>query len=223
MTIGVVAFFACLVTCVAAQNEADQMMAIGMPTLFIILFIASILLTHKQLITAHEASSLNPALAWIFRASLLSALLSIFLYCSAAWAYGLMQSLVAYFLACVCGGAAMQRFAQPMLLFMLAWFCVLIGVPNGVSVGIFTSINTTSCNLFYGTMKDKMCKEQWLVFVQIIATIQIGITFLQVISLMAAGLASSTGAGDYHSVPDDGNKEYKKPAASGDQYQTLVE
>lgn len=173
-----------------AASDQDKMKGIGMPIIFISFFIVAILLNHKQLMTAWQNSSTSPDVAWVFRASLLCALFSIFFYVSAAWAYGIISTILAYFLACISTSSLMQQHGKSAGGLFFLWFLILIGVPSLLSSGLVSTVSF-KCTSFYGSYSNKMCKDGWQTFLLIVATVQIALTFLCVLSVMAASAGTS--------------------------------
>lgn len=173
-----------------AAADQDKMKGIGMPIIFISFFIVAVLLNHKQLMTAWQNSSASPDIAWVFRASLLCALFSIFFYVSAAWAFGIISTILAYFLACISTSSLMQQHGKSAAALFFLWFLILIGIPSLLSVGLVKTVSD-SCTSFYGSYSDKMCKDGWQTFLLIVATVQIALTFLCVLSVMAASAGTS--------------------------------
>lgn len=172
-----------------AATDQDKMKGIGMPIIFITFFIVAVLLNHKQLLAAWHSSSASADVAWVFRASLLCAMFSIFFYVSAAWAYGIISTILAYFLACISSGTLMQQHGKTAAGLFFVWFLVLIGVPSLLSGGIVSKLQ--GCSGFYGSYSEKMCKDGWQTFLLIVATVQIALTFLCVLAAIAASAGTS--------------------------------
>lgn len=171
-------------------TDQDKMKGIGMPIIFISFFAVAVLLNYKQLMTAWMSASTSADIAWVFRASLLCAFFSIFFYVSASWAYGLISTILAYFLACISTPELMQQYGKHAAIVFFGWFLVLLGIPGQLSKGLITT-TSTGCDTFYNTYKSNMCKDGWQTFLLIVATVQIALTFLCVLCIMAASAGTS--------------------------------
>eukprot|EP00758_Cryptobia_borreli_P016761 Tbor_TRINITY_DN6136_c1_g3::TRINITY_DN6136_c1_g3_i2::g.21646::m.21646 len=177
-----------------SNSESDtKMKTIGIPIVFTSYLVLSVLLTHKQLISAFKNSNKNYDVVWVFRASMVCALFSVFFYASAAWNYGIVSTVIAYGLACATTGNIMQIYGKYIAAFLTAWFLVLIGVPSSISPGIVNVLNEDRCMRWYDTNYPEfnMCNSGWLTFLLILATVQISITFLSVLTVLAASMGSS--------------------------------
>lgn len=211
----------------AAEDSNDKYKAIGMPMFFLITVGIAAAITWRVIIHAHQRVAHDMGQKIIFMASLVSAVLSIFLYFTAAWAYGLVATCICYFVALAMARPSLQR---PLLIVLGLWFACVCGIPATIfGSGIISATSTTACKTFYLTYSDKMCAHGWLAFAEIVSTVIIAITlisFLSVLSWIAknedeydAALAvgtipalgarllrrngpssSTTGAGDYGGV-----------------------
>lgn len=206
-----------------AAQEGDKMKGIGMPIMFIAVFIVVVGVAHKHLMNAFQASRSDPmGVGFTFFASLISALMSIFLYFSPAYGYGLVSTVLAVYGALACGGAGLRTVARPMMLANAAWFCVLVGIPNFWSSGIIGATSPTTCDSFYASYSGTMCLGGWVVFVQIISCVQIGLTMLSLFSLMNLALEASSSAPTEGTQAPLRQNEYQAPQ-SDQPYQKLVQ
>eukprot|EP00388_Colpodella_angusta_P041097 GDKK01052216.1.p1 GENE.GDKK01052216.1~~GDKK01052216.1.p1 ORF type:complete len:224 (-),score=46.47 GDKK01052216.1:231-902(-) len=170
-------------------TDQDKMKGIGLPIIFIAFFLIAIALNYKQLLNAWQSASGTSDVAWVFRASCLCALFSIFFYISSAWAYGLVSTILAYFLVCISTPQMMQLYGKHAAVIFSIWFLILLGIPSQLSTGLINA--TTNCQTFYGSYADKMCVDGWQTFLLIIATVQISLTFLCVLCILAASAGTS--------------------------------
>lgn len=194
-------------------DQADKMKGIGMPILFIVTLGVAAFLTRTHLLSAFQASRGDINLASAFFSSVISAAMSIFLYFSPAYNYGLVSTVLAYFIACVCNGAGVQAYAKPIAGVTAGWFCILVGIPELLSAGIINKVSKTTCQNFYNTYKDTMCKDGWVVFVEILACVQIGFTLLSLLTLVNLAL-NTPEQGTYSPVKSGERGEYSPPSAS---------
>ena len=169
-------------------SDDGNFKAIGMPILLIVTFMLSIAITHQSLRRAFYQSRSNLLNFLVFIGSLVASLVSIFLYFSAAWAYGMICTVMCYLFALVISSPERAKHGRLLFGSVAAWFAFLIGIPSGISAGVLTSCSNTACQAFYLSKADSMCKEGWLDFVEIVAICLVSVTFLTLLTLMAAAL-----------------------------------
>ena len=178
-----------LLSSTAHAADDQKMKGIGLPVIFILFFIVAGLVSRNQLMAAFRNT--NPDSVWVFRASLLCATFSIFFYLSHAWAYGIVSTVIAYGIAIATNSNLIQTHGKYIATVLFMWFLILIGIPSSVSVGIINAVNLSACNSFYGDFSDSMCKDGWLTFLLILSTVQISITFLSMLAVMAGAMGAS--------------------------------
>jgi len=179
----------------ASADTSDNMKGIGMPIIFICVYAIAVFLSHKQLVAAFQASRGDVTLMMIFSSSLLSSAMSLLLFFSPAFSYGLIQTVLAVFTASVCTGVGLQKYAHQMMVLSTAWFLCLVGLPSFWSPGIISAVSTTNCNSFYGTFSATMCPQGWVIVVEIIACVLISTNFLSLLAIVSAAMTSG-GSGD---------------------------
>ena len=117
-----------------------------------------------------------------------SALVSCSLYLTAAWAYGVVCTIVCYVFALVATSPeSLQSFGKPLLAIQSLWLAVLLGIPQPLGVGVIDTV-TLQCNKFYGQKADTMCKSGWLAFNEIVAMGLISVVFLSQLLLVAKAI-----------------------------------
>ena len=178
--------------------DSGKFKAAGLPILLIVNFALAVVMTHQRLIRAFHQSRAELATFILFLSSLGAALASMFLYFSAAWAYGRICTLLCYLTAVMIGAPDRGKQARVLFFAVAAWFAILIGQPSQVSPGIIDTVAKGRCEAFYGDKADAMCKDGWLNFVEIVATCLISVTFLMLLNLMASAVES--GDAQYQSV-----------------------
>jgi hypothetical protein len=186
-----------------SANQADQMKGIGMPILFTVLLGASAFVSRQLIIDSFNASRGNMNMLFSFLCAGITAALSLFLYWSPAYNYGLGGTVVAYLTMCVKGGESAKEFSKLLLGITLVWFMLLIGIPGGFSQGIINAVSTNQCNSFYNTYQETMCKPGWLVFVQICSCVQIGLTLVSLLFAVSAVVGSEGSESAYKPIVGD--------------------
>ena len=171
--------------------------------MLIVTYILAIVMTHQRLIRAFHQSRAELATFILFLGSMAASLGSMFLYFSAAWAYGLICTLLCYLTALMIGAPDRAKQAKLLFFAVAAWFAILIGQPNAVSNGVINTVAKAQCDTFYGEKSDAMCKDGWLSFVEIVATALISVTFLMLLNLMASAVENAAGEATYQSVGEN--------------------
>lgn len=184
----------------ADDEKSSQMKGIGMPILFMFTLGLAAFFSRAQLLEAVSAARGDINLGVNLIVSLVTIVSSIFIYFTPAFGYGLVSSVLAY--ANIVGLSRSGSIAMYSGIVQFVWFCLLVGIPDKVSDGIITAI-TTDCTTFYSGYTDVMCKSGWLVFAQILACVQIGITLTSL--LAAINQATSTPSAGTYSPVRDGN------------------
>jgi hypothetical protein len=200
----------------ATDEQTSQMKGIGMPILFMVTLVLAAILSRAQLLDAVTAARGDVNLGINMIVSLVTIVISIFLYFTHAYGYGLVSTILAY--ANIVGMGRSSQFAAYSGLVQFVWFCLLVGIPDAVSGGIINAIST-SCSAFYPSYDNVMCKPGWLVFAQILACVQIGITMTSLLGAINQAAAAPSG-GTYSPVRgSDGtdaplrHNEYSAPQA----------
>mmetsp|Transcript_68460 Transcript_68460/g.79752 ORF Transcript_68460/g.79752 Transcript_68460/m.79752 type:complete len:237 (-) Transcript_68460:209-919(-) len=176
----------------AADEQGDKMKGIGMPILFIFLLAVVIVVTRSLLFDAVQAARNNPTIAFPFISAAVTALMSIFLYFSAGYGYGLVATIFAYINMCLSNGNRLRQYATPLTGIMLIWFGILVGIPSGLSSGIIVEVSSTNCKNFYPDYSDSMCKDGWIVYLLICSCILIGLTFMSLLSIVNVAINEET-------------------------------
>ena len=206
-------------------NQADNFKAIGMPIILIATFAVAIAVTQASLRTAFKHSKQHRSYMALFVGALTCTALSFFLYFTAAWAYGLVCTLVTYLFALVANTPASKakpehHARQTRLLFVVVavWFALLIGIPATLTDGGVIHAISARCAAWYGVKAHAMCKAGWLAFAEIVAMVLIASTFLAMLTLMAAAFSSSsdTGAAWQFDHDEDADGAYHRAPAAGD-------
>ena len=171
------------------MSADDNFKAWGLPVFLVLMLVLSVALTHKQLRAAHAAIQTERSHAGLFWAALVATLMSMFLYFTAAWSYGVVSSFSCYAIALLCASRGMENFGRHLVGFQALWFGILIGQPSLLSRGVIFDI-TNSCAAWYVSEQSTMCKSGWLTFASIMAGLIIGLNFLILITTLASALGT---------------------------------
>ena len=185
-------------------TAADGFKAWGLPIFLMCTLALAVALTHKQLRHAQSASALQRSLQGLFWSAVATSLMSVPLYFTAAWAYGLVSTIICYAIALLCSASSVQRYGKHLLGFQAVWFAMLIGLPSAIGHGIIADI-TTQCQGWYGSASGLMCASGWLTIAQLIAIIVIGLNFLALLTILASALTDGSAEGGYEEVKDGGD------------------
>ncbi|ORC92543.1 uncharacterized protein TM35_000032960, partial [Trypanosoma theileri] len=128
-------------TPVLAADAADQMNGIGMPILYLAFLLCIALVTRNRLIDAFYASRGDTATFMCFSAALANMALSVFLYFSTAYNYGLVTTVLAYSMAFLKVNGPRELHSRWLLAVYLAWFLFLLGFPTAWGPGIMKATN----------------------------------------------------------------------------------
>jgi hypothetical protein len=165
-------------------NQSDEFKAIGLPLLMILTFAGSIALNRQGFARAFQQSKYNTRHFALWLGAFVSALLSMFLYFTAAWAYGLVCTLVCYMFTLMCGTPSlMDKHSKAVAGAVAVWFATLVGVPAFLGKGAI-GVVTGDCDVWFGTVSGTMCKKGWLAFAEIVVTVLVAVTFLSMMTLM---------------------------------------
>lgn len=215
---------ACCVTAARADgNQSDQMKGIGMPILFIFVLTIAVVMSRKHLMEGVQAARGDTNVAFAFISALVTSFMSIFLYFSAAYGYGLVATVLAYCNALLASSNRSKDLVKPMIGVMIIWFCFLVGIPSGFSAGIIVQASDTECKAFYPSYSDTMCKDGWIVFLLICCCVMIGLTLMSLLSLLnlaLSGDATYVSLGDGQMSSPLRQNEYNPPAP---EYQKVME
>jgi hypothetical protein len=170
------------------MSDAGKFKAIGMPIMLVVTYFVAILVTHKSFIRAFHHSRGELINFAMFIGAVAASVLSMFLYFSASWAYGLITTVMCYLFALVIASPNRGQQSRTLFYALAVWFAILIGIPTQWSMGVIESAARNNCVAFYGSKADAMCKEGWLDFVEIVAMVLIAITFLTLLTLMTAAV-----------------------------------
>ena len=182
-----------LAIAVSADDASDKMKGIGEPIFYMIIFAAIVAFTHKTLISAHQNFTGDPQLAWAFRCSVASAVLSILLLWTPAWNYALVSLIMALVMAFVCNAENFAEMSGHVVTASVVWFLILVGIPDRLSAGIITTVSLANCNNFYNTYNGVMCANGWVVVTEILATLHIGFSMVSMLTIAGAKMGKPMG------------------------------
>lgn len=170
-------------------DHSDNFKAGGIPAFLMVTFFIAVVATRNELLAAMRSARTNGAGSLVmFVGTVLSAVMSMSLYFTAAWAYGLICTIVCFVFAVVATSpASVEAFWRPLLVIQSLWLAVLIGVPEPLGVGVISTVSN-NCDSFYNSQRDKMCKSGWLAFNEIVAMLLISVVFLCQLTLVAKGV-----------------------------------
>ena len=163
--------------------EIDNTKAIALPILFIVALVVAIFITRKSLSNALPRARDELRLGILFFGGAISTVLSIFLFPTAGWAYGIVSALFSYMFSLVCAPGMIEKHANRLFLATASWFALLLGIPNRWSAGIIARVST-GCNLWF-TVKTDMCSDSWVTFATIVSIAVIIINFFELLVLMS--------------------------------------
>ncbi|KEG09183.1 hypothetical protein DQ04_05661050 [Trypanosoma grayi] len=169
--------------------SVDKMNGIGMPILFIITLFATLFATRHLVAKAVRYAYSDTVTMLCFSAALTNMALSIFLYFTTAFNYGLVTTVLAYCVAFMNSNENFKQHMPHLLAVHLVWFLVLVGIPSSLNHGIINATNTGDCVAFYATFASTMCVEGWLTFIKIVACIITCFTLFSVLLLASEVLA----------------------------------
>ncbi|EAN85257.1 hypothetical protein TcYC6_0114700 [Trypanosoma cruzi] len=173
---------------VHAAEAVDRMNGIGMPILFLVMLLCILMKSRRILRAAFTVSCADTATCICFFASLINMLLSVFLFFTTAFNYGLVSTVLAYCMVFVATSGPLELHARWFLSLYMVWFLLLVGFPTGWGRGIIGATNSDDCVAFYSTYASTMCADGWLTFVKILACLNISITMLSLMLLIAVVL-----------------------------------
>ena len=178
-------------------NSSDEFKAIGMPLIMIATFAAAIAVNHHGFIRAFQQSKYNLRHFALWLGAFASALLSMFLYFTSAWAYGLVCTLVCYLFTLLCGTPSlMDKHAKSITAAVAIWFATLVGVPSFMGKGA-VAVVSQDCEAWFGTVAKEMCVKGWLAWGEIVVMILIAVTFLSLMTLMGNAAEGSSESVDH--------------------------
>ena len=193
--------------------EVDNTKAIALPILFIIALLLAAFITRQSLGTAFTRAKSELRFGILFFGGALCTILSVFLFPTAAWPYGIVSALFAYMFSLVCAPGMIEKHAGRLFLGTAAWFAILLGIPSRWSSGILATV--TQCKTWFPT-KTGMCEAQWITYVTIICIAVIIINFFALLVLMsfAFDVASGKTAAPVPVPANKGQGEYAQPLNS---------
>ncbi|RNF19359.1 uncharacterized protein Tco025E_04170 [Trypanosoma conorhini] len=171
---------------VHAADAVDKMNGVGMPLLFLAMLLCILLTTRKRLTAAFIASDADRAMRICFYAALANMALSVFLFFTTAFNYGLVSTVLAYCVAFLTSAGSLESHAKWFLSVYMMWFFFVLGFPTGWGAGIIRATNSGDCVAFYGTYASTMCVDGWLTFVKVVACLLISLTMLSLLLLIAS-------------------------------------
>ena len=139
-------------------DSSDNFKAIGMPIMLIVTFVLALAITHKSFLRAFRQSSGNIGYFLMFAGCVLSSIASMFLYFSAAWAYGMMCTVVSYMFALIVASPDLKNHAKTMFYVVGVWFALLTGIPSQLSNGVISATSKTQCDNFYNTRRKQIVR-----------------------------------------------------------------
>ena len=173
-------------------SHSDNFNAGGIPFFLIVTLIVAVVTSRAEIFAAFRAArvgGLGPTI--LFFSTALSAVLSISLYFTAAWAYGLVCTIICYVFALVSSSPeSLALLGRPLLIVQGLWLAVLVGVPDALGVGVIGTV-TSKCDTFYGEQKEHMCKTGWLAFNEIVAMYLISVVFLTLLTLVGKAIEAA--------------------------------
>ncbi|KEG09181.1 hypothetical protein DQ04_05661030 [Trypanosoma grayi] len=172
-------------TPVLAAEAPDVMNGIGMPILFIVMIMLMLVVSRARLLEAYRVSRNDTATCICFVVALINMLISVFLYFSTAYNYGLVTTVLAYCMAFLTENGSYGLNAKWLLAVYLVWFLFLLGFPSAWGPGIIIATNNNSCVAFYSTFASTMCNDGWLTFIKFVACIVVSLTLLSVLLIIA--------------------------------------
>ncbi|KAH9589347.1 hypothetical protein LSM04_007196 [Trypanosoma melophagium] len=140
-TVMFVTLAASAATPVLAADAADQMNGIGMPILYLAFLLCIVLVTRERLVDAFYVSRGDTATFMCFCAALANMALSVFLYFSTAFNYGLFTTVLAYSMVFLTISGPWELHSKWLLAVYLAWFLFLLGFPTAWGPGIMRATN----------------------------------------------------------------------------------
>ncbi|KAH9589243.1 hypothetical protein LSM04_004888 [Trypanosoma melophagium] len=175
----------------SSPRSDDKMNGIGMPILFILVLLATLFVTRNMIRKSIVSSYQNTMKLICFITALASIALSIVLYFSTAFNYGLVTTVLGYSMIFLNSSARIKQYMTPLLIAYLVWFLVLVGIPSYLNQGIIAATNSINCITFYGTFASTMCNDGWLTLVKIIASVIVSVTLLSVLLLASEVFGSA--------------------------------
>lgn len=206
-----------------ASLEVDNTKAIALPIFFIVALILAMFITRKTLSNAFPRAKSELRLGILYFGGIICTILSVFLFPTAAWQYGIVSALFAYMFALSCAPGIIEKRAHQMFLSTSAWFAVLLGIPSKWSSGIVPSIS--GCSKWF-PVKTAMCTEAWISFAIFIAIAEIIIFFFMMLVLMSFAFDQAVSNAKNQDVNNSNSNrgggaaaavvEYQQPLNSGD-------
>uniref|UniRef100_A0A7S1MTI8 Uncharacterized protein n=1 Tax=Neobodo designis TaxID=312471 RepID=A0A7S1MTI8_NEODS len=197
-------------------DHSDNFKAGGIPVFLIVTVLLSIVASRSELLSSFRAArGSGLGTTALFIGAVFSTLASCTLYFTAAWAYGVVCTIVCYVFALVATSPeSLQSFGKPLLAIQSLWLAVLLGIPEPLGIGVIETV-TQKCNNFYGSQAEKMCKSGWLAFNEIVAMGLISVVFLSQLLLVAKAIEA------HRSPQMDGSPARVSGGGSAPHYQDL--
>jgi hypothetical protein len=171
-------------------DHSDNFKAGGIPVFLIVTLILAVIGSRNELLSSFRAARISGlGTVVLFFGSIFSALASASLYFTAAWAYGVVCTIVCFVFALVASSTeSLASFGKPLLALQSVWLAVLLGIPQTLfGIGVIDTV-TLQCDKFYGSQADKMCKSGWLAVNEIIGMGLISVVFLSQLLLVAKAI-----------------------------------
>ncbi|RNF19361.1 uncharacterized protein Tco025E_04172 [Trypanosoma conorhini] len=196
-------------------SSVDKMNGVGMPLLFLSVMAVTIFMTRPLLQVAVTLALTDTTSCLCLVAALANMALSVFLFFTTAFNYGLVSTVLAYCVVFLNGRESFRHYLVHLLAIYLLWFLVLVGVPAELNHGIIRATNSGDCVAFYGTYASTMCVDGWLAFVKVVACFVLGFTLLSLLLLVTEVLGSErlsvartqSPGGEDSKVPTGGGRE----------------
>lgn len=196
----------------AGSAEVDNTKAIALPILFIVSLLIAGFICRRTLATAYQSARCccgegEFRLGIMFWGGMTNALLSIFLFPTAGWAYGITSALFSYLFALSVG--SMEKHANRLFVATAVWFAFLLGIPGQWSSGLITKVST-GCKLWF-TSTDKQgdyCKEEWISFTIVVSIAVIISNFFILLVLMSFSFDIATNG---KALAPKGNQSIQQP------------
>ncbi|RNF19251.1 hypothetical protein TcG_04206 [Trypanosoma cruzi] len=173
-----------------SASSVDRMNGVGMPVLFISVIAMAFFMTRRFLIKAVTSAFADTTSCLCFFSAVVNMLLSVFLFFSTGFNYGLVSTVLAYCMVFIKGRDNFNQYLVHLLAIYLVWFLVLVGIPAEINHGIIRATNKVDCTAFYNTYASTMCLDGWLTFVKIVACCVLGFTLLSLLLLTSEVLGS---------------------------------
>eukprot|EP00164_Ancoracysta_twista_P009719 GFYU01014463.1.p1 GENE.GFYU01014463.1~~GFYU01014463.1.p1 ORF type:complete len:215 (-),score=34.02 GFYU01014463.1:67-666(-) len=174
-------------------NQAQQYIAFGMPSLYLLVLALVVVIARTHLMASIRGAAGSLTRIILLFVGVVSFVLCGILLYSSAWQQALVGATVNLVVIFFAGNDAAAANADKFTVFLFGWILVLVGIPDKVLTGMFSSVDSKNCADRFVGYADVMCIQSYITALLFMTIVVIGLALMEII--IVASMAADNGIG----------------------------